>query len=198
MNATEAEVDRKALAHQAFRDADFLLGAASLNPNTVWESRMVAASELMRQLAAALSTLQVQTSEAVEPTALEVVRAMLRPDTLIRAVDIQLDGPRKDVFNALTYLARTGELTRVGYGLYQTPPAGPSLSQQIASDLRDGSFRGVTPTAPPPPASQADLREALPQHSEKLKAGLESAVKSIRSRPPELRGSFKSEPPNDA
>lgn len=41
---------------QAYRDADFLCGAASLNPNTAWEARMLAASELMRKLARTLKS----------------------------------------------------------------------------------------------------------------------------------------------
>lgn len=42
--------------------------------------------------------------------------------------------------------------------------------------------------------AQPNSSEARPNHSPKLRAGLESAAESIRSRPPELRGSFKSSP----
>lgn len=47
-------------------------------------------------------------------------------------------------------------------------------------------------TATPPPAKAG---EGEAQHSDKLRQGLQSAVDSINSRPPELRGSFKSRTP---
>jgi succinylglutamate desuccinylase len=40
-------------------------------------------------------------------------------------------------------------------------------------------------------AALSQHREA--NHSDKLKEGLQSAVRSVQSRPPELRGSFKSD-----
>lgn len=81
-------------------------------------------------------------------SAYEAVRALIKPDTILSASEIHLDQyPRKAIFNALTHLARQGYLVRIGYGRYQSPPAGPlSTAQKIASDLREGTFKGAEPT----------------------------------------------------
>lgn len=56
-------------------------------------------------------------------TAIEVVRSMIEPDTIMTASECHPEGfERKEVYNALTYLTRTGELAHIGYGHYQSPP----------------------------------------------------------------------------
>jgi hypothetical protein len=56
--------------------------------------------------------------------ALETVRSMIKPDSILVASEIRADRfPRKAIFNALTYLTKTGELVRIGYGRYQSPPS---------------------------------------------------------------------------
>lgn len=57
-------------------------------------------------------------------SAIEGVRRLLQPNVVLTASDVHVEGfDRKSVFNALTYLARTGELAHTGYGKYQAPPA---------------------------------------------------------------------------
>lgn len=57
-------------------------------------------------------------------TAVEGVRRLIRPNIMLTASEVHVDGfERKAVFNALTYLTRTGELAHAGYGKYQAPPA---------------------------------------------------------------------------
>lgn len=55
----------------------------------------------------------------------ELVSAYVRGKRLIRADDVARsygDRPRKEIYNALTYLKRTGVIRRVGYGLYEPTP----------------------------------------------------------------------------
>lgn len=57
-------------------------------------------------------------------TAVEGVRRLIQPNIMLTASEVHVDGfERKAVFNALTYLTRTGELAHAGYGKYQAPPA---------------------------------------------------------------------------
>lgn len=57
-------------------------------------------------------------------SAREAVRRLIKPDSIISVSEIHPEGfERKAIFNAVTYMTRTGELTRLGYGKYQSPPA---------------------------------------------------------------------------
>jgi hypothetical protein len=83
-------------------------------------------------------------------SAIEGVRRLIRPDMMLTASEVHVEGfDRKAVFNALTYLTRTGELAHAGYGKYQSPPVdvhpAARLSEQIARDLREGTFQGKSP-----------------------------------------------------
>lgn len=56
-------------------------------------------------------------------TDVEVVKAALPNTEVFYASQVQVPGfARKRVFNALTYMTRRGDITRIGYGKYQRPP----------------------------------------------------------------------------
>jgi hypothetical protein len=81
-------------------------------------------------------------------SAVEGVRRLIEPNITLTAAEVHVEGfDRKAVFNALTYLTRTGELAHAGYGRYQAPPDDMpiSTSELIARDLREGTFEGKSP-----------------------------------------------------
>lgn len=78
---------------------------------------------LKAEAAGIVPTAWVLATEHIAPaptTAIEAVRAGLKPGKILMARDVRPEGfSRKAVFNALTYLARRGEIERIAYGQYR-------------------------------------------------------------------------------
>lgn len=94
-----------------------------------------------------------------------------------------------------TFTYEHSEAGNLYYFAPQTRAPGPFREQRYVNAIvdiaSDGTFAGVELIDDMPPLTQ-EQPDAGPQHSPELKEGLKRVVKTLKSRPVELRGPFKS------
>ena len=88
------------------------------------------------------------------PALVDVVHAFERQDTwTVKALIAEISAPRKQVYNALGFLTRTGRVQRMAYGRYRVKRRNTPLSEQLQSEqaqqelarrelASDANFRG--------------------------------------------------------